>query len=63
MDFREGRCAPGRTGGETLPQSNPKIVPTRLSLDEGAMDRRILVVDESELIGQQLSQLLAHAGP
>ena len=30
-----------------------------LNLDEGAMDRRILVVDESELTGQQLSQLLA----
>jgi two-component system NtrC family response regulator len=30
----------------------------RLNLDEGAMDRRILVVDDSELICQQLSQLL-----
>src|SRR4051812_43728112 len=61
MDF-QGSCAPGRTGGETLPRSDPKIVPTRLSLDEGAMDRRILVVDESELVGQQLSQLLALPG-
>jgi two-component system response regulator AtoC len=39
--------------------SPPKIDPTRLNLDEGAMDRRILVVDDSELIGQQLTQLLA----
>src|SRR6478672_10056192 len=30
-----------------------------LNSDEGAMDRRILVVDDSELIGQQLTQLLA----
>jgi two-component system NtrC family response regulator len=30
-----------------------------LNLDEGAMERRILVVDDSELICQQLSQLLA----
>jgi two-component system NtrC family response regulator len=37
-------------------------VPTRLNLDEGAMDRRILVVDDSELIGQQLSQLLEIPG-
>src|SRR4051812_14975312 len=29
------------------------------TLDESAMDRRILVVDDSELICQQLSQLLA----
>jgi two-component system response regulator AtoC len=33
---------------------------TYLNLDEGAMDRRILVVDDSELTCQQLSQLLAH---
>jgi two-component system, NtrC family, response regulator AtoC len=32
---------------------------TRLYTDEGAMERRILVVDDSELICQQLSQLLA----
>jgi two-component system NtrC family response regulator len=31
-------------------------------MDEGAMDRRILVVNDSELIGQQLSQLLAQPG-
>ena len=31
----------------------------RQSTDEGAMERRILVVDDSELICQQLSQLLA----
>ena len=31
---------------------------THLNSDEGAMDRRILVVDDSELICQQLSQLL-----
>ena len=37
--------------------------PTYLNLDEGAMDRRILVVDDSELICQQLSQLLALPGP
>jgi two-component system NtrC family response regulator len=36
-------------------------VTTRLNSDEGAMDRRILVVDDSELIGQQLTQLLASA--
>src|SRR6516225_7768741 len=29
-------------------------------MDEGAMERRILVVDDSELICQKLSQLLAH---
>jgi two-component system response regulator AtoC len=29
-------------------------------MDEGAMDRRILVVDDSQLICQQLSQFLAH---
>src|SRR5262249_1404036 len=33
---------------------------THLNLDEGAMERRILVVDDSELICQQLSQLLAN---
>jgi len=32
---------------------------THLNSDEGAMERRILVVDDSELICQQLSQLLA----
>jgi two-component system, NtrC family, response regulator AtoC len=32
---------------------------SRQSTDEGAMERRILVVDDSELICQQLSQLLA----
>ncbi len=37
-------------------------MPTHLNLDEGAMDRRILVVDDSELIGQQLSQLLDTPG-
>lgn len=37
-------------------------MPTHLNLDEGAMDRRILVVDDSELIGQQLSQLLNTPG-
>ena len=40
----------------------PRVVPTHLNLDEGAMDRRILVVDDSELIGQQLSQLLNTPG-
>src|SRR4051812_33796616 len=34
-------------------------VPPASTLDEGAMDRRILVVDDSELVCQQLSQLLA----
>jgi two-component system NtrC family response regulator len=29
-------------------------------MDDGAMDRRILVVDDSELVCQQLSQVLAH---
>ena len=32
---------------------------SRHNTDEGAMERRILVVDDSELICQQLSQLLA----
>jgi two-component system NtrC family response regulator len=35
-----------------------RFLPARLNLDERAMDRRILVVDDSELIGQQLMQLL-----
>ena len=52
----------GRTGGRTRSWSYPGIVPTHLSLDEGAMDRRILVVDDSELIRQQLFQLLARPG-
>src|SRR3954464_14149863 len=33
--------------------------PPTSTLDEGAMDRRILVVDDSELVCQQLSQMLA----
>jgi two-component system NtrC family response regulator len=36
-----------------------RIQATHLNLDEGAMDRRILVVDDSELTCQQLSQLLS----
>src|SRR6516164_8948718 len=36
--------------------------PPASTLDEGAMDRRILVVDDSELVCQQLSQLLALTG-
>src|SRR5205823_10708992 len=36
-----------------------RIAATRLNMDECAMDRRILVVDDSELVCQQLSQLLA----
>jgi two-component system response regulator AtoC len=36
-----------------------RIQATHLNSDEGAMDRRILVVEDSELICQQLSQLLA----
>ena len=39
-----------------------RIATTHLNMDEGAMDRRILVVDDSELVCQQLSQLLAHSG-
>src|SRR5438445_11830165 len=42
------------------PTSGPGTVsPPTSTLDEGAMDRRILVVDDSELVCQQLSQLLA----
>src|SRR5438128_2470020 len=54
-----------RAGGPTLdfgllglgPGRDPS--PPTSTLDEGAMDRRILVVDDSELVCQQLSQLLA----
>ena len=42
-----------------LPRGPGNVVPPASTLDEGAMDRRILVVDDSELICQQLSQLLA----
>src|SRR5207245_7061009 len=46
---RRRHCPAGRGKGQR-PSS---------TLDEGAMDRRILVVDDSELVCQQLSQLLA----
>src|SRR5258708_23132970 len=42
----------------TLGRIRNRLPPTS-TLDEGAMDRRILVVDDSELVCQQLSQLLA----
>src|ERR1700739_2258318 len=42
----------------TLTSGQERFPPTS-TLDEGAMDRRILVVDDSELVCQQLSQLLA----
>ena len=60
MDFWEGRSAPRsnwrRDSSVVEPQRRAHHY---LNLDEGAMDRRILVVDDSELICQQLSQLLA----
>jgi len=40
-------------------RSDTRIVPASLNLDEEAMDRRILVVDDSELTCQQLQQLLS----
>src|SRR4051794_22345070 len=52
---------PARQAGSTsvrTPESRERSVPTS-TLDEDAMDRRILVVDDSELVCQQLSQLLA----
>ena len=50
----QGGAAPsGRPGTGSGPAS---------TLDEGAMDRRILVVDDSELVCQQVSQLLATPG-
>src|SRR4051794_9918208 len=44
------------------PQRSQEWPPPTSTLDEGAMDRRILVVDDSELVCQQLSQLLALPG-
>src|ERR1700716_2105439 len=41
------------------PPAEIGLRPPRSTLDESAMDRRILVVDDSELTCQQLSQLLA----
>src|SRR5262245_8310352 len=52
---------PGSSGGcQTTDRARGRgrSVPTS-TLDEDAMDRRILVVDDSELVCQQLSQLLA----
>jgi two-component system, NtrC family, response regulator AtoC len=49
-----------RTATPEVPSAGSGTVPSPTStLDEGAMDRRILVVDDSELVCQQLSQLLA----
>src|SRR5438874_291353 len=45
--------------GLDRPRRRRTGLPASSTLDEGAMDRRILVVDDSELICQQLSQLLA----
>src|SRR4051794_10689474 len=55
---------PARQAGSTsvrTPESRERSVPTS-TLDEGAMDRRILVVDDSELVCMQLSQLLSQPG-
>src|SRR5262249_61478282 len=49
-----GRTTPARPAEAEAPGPRPAS-----TLDEGAMDRRILVVDDSELVCQQLSQLLA----